>query len=262
MSSFANQLTSPLGIKLFRGGPYGDNQAGDKMAAVNDQQLKLSQEYMAKLAPIIAQIANSAGVTNPMNGQQGQFSNDLYGLNPLQQASVNQQASIDTEAYDNILRKVRANLSARGMADSSTMAAAEVYLQKQMVNQVSSNRVQAGQNAYNSRIGALDQIAGLLGGGYGQQQQVLGQKQNTLQYQGQVAQQSQNDAMRNLGQAIGLGVFGAGGGFNNKPVGGGVPNGGQVPGSAAGGQPGAMQNPYFQGLPQQLGQVNWSSIYG
>lgn len=195
MGGISNTLTSPLGVKFFKGGPYADAGAGDKM------QANLSQ-YQAQIAPIIAQIAKQAGVQDPLSGTNYATSTDPYGLSLLQQSEVNQQSSVDTKGYQSLLSKVKANLAARGMGDSSTMTAAEAYLGQQLQGQIGTERVQAGQNAYQNRQTALQQIAQILSGQYGAQQQVT-------QQQGATATAARQDSLTQLGSLLGL-VFGKG----------------------------------------------------
>lgn len=199
MGSFLNQLSSPIGVKLFKGGPYADAGAGDKM------QGNL-QQYMAQIAPLIAQIAQNAGVTNPQTGQGpstpmagGTAAGDPYGLTALDQGEVNRQAGVDQQTYQKILNSVKADLSARGMTDSSVMTAAESYLKSQLSTQMGSERLLAGQNALQNRQNALGQIAQLLSGQYGAQQQVT-------QQQGATAEKARADSMTQLGSL--LGIFG------------------------------------------------------
>lgn len=238
MGSIANSISSPVGVKLFKGGPYPDAGKGDVMEQNADQ-------YMKQLAPIIAQIAQMAGVGNPQTGTSGQFDQDPYGLSPLQQGEVNKQAGIDREAHDKILSTVKAHLSAAGFGDSSTMEAAEAYLGQQLNVQLGGERIQAGENAYVNRNNALTQIAQLLGQGFGA-------KQDVTQYQAQEAQQAHATAMQQLGSFIAL--LGHAGSFGKSFPGYGsaAPNVvpapsqpvmGSAVGSAAGGAAGNAANP-------------------
>lgn len=253
MGGFINQLTSPIGVKLFSGPPYADAGAGDKM------QGNL-QQYMQQIAPIIASIAQQAGVVNPLTGQTtgvpmagGTTPGDPYGLSALDQAAVNKQAGIDSQTYQKILSTMKANLSARGMGDSSTMAAAEQYLQSQLSTQIGGEQLQAGQNAFQNRQNALGQIAQLLSGQYGAQQGVA-------QQQGQLAMQKQQQSMTQLGSLLGL----AAGGTNmfgmwpksTPPIAGGMSN------PAAGQNTSGAGIPPGQGIASLLGNFNWGSIYG
>lgn len=197
MGSMANSLTNLAGIKLFKGGPYID-------AGVGDQQMGAVQQYMQQLAPVIAQIAQQAGVANPqVPGSQGQFTNDPYGLTPLEQASVNQQASTDRLNADNIMARVQADLSAKGMWDSSAATAAQAYLSQQVSAQQGQERVQAGENAYQNRNQALQQIAQLLGQGYGAQS-------NVLQSQKQTAVEASTLGQQNFANMLALGLMAGG----------------------------------------------------
>lgn len=240
MGSAINSVTSPLGVKLFKGGPYSDAGIGDR------QQTNLDA-YKAQIAPIIEQIALNAGVVNPLNpqGQSGEFSQDPYGLSHLQQAEFNRQASEDTQGYESIIKKVKANLSARGLGGSSEMAAADAYLRSQLQAQIGSEHVQAGQQAYAGRQQALQQIAGLLGQTYGQQAQVT-------QGQQQQAVASHESAMQQLGSLLALGLYGGGVGpfGSNKAA---APT--ATPAASVGGFTGNVG-------PMPLSAPNIPSIYG
>lgn len=259
MSGFVNQLTSPLGVKLFSGGPYADNGIGDQQGALAQQGQANTEQFLAQLAPIIAQIAQAAGVANPLEkGAAAPFATDPYGLSPLQQASLNEEQSITTDAYDKIMSKVKANLSARGLGNSSALTAAETYLQKQMQGQLGQERVAAGQNAYGNRQNALGQIGQLLGTGYGAQQNSLGQQQNVLESQKQTALQSNQNAMSQLGSALALGLYGGKIGPFAKPAG--LPQGGIL--NATQSVPNWYQGTGEPDMFSAVGKIPWSSIYG
>lgn len=246
MGGFANTLTSPLGVKLFKGGPYADAGAADAMQRNLDA-------YKAQIAPIISQLASGAGVANPITGQAGVA--DPFSLSPFQQSEVNQQAGADRQGYDAILSKVKANLSARGLGGSSEMAAAEAYLGQQLQGQLGSERIQAGQNAFQNRQQAMQQIAQLLSGQLGQQQQIT-------QAGGQAAAAGRQNSLSQLGALLGL-AFGGGGGLFGKqdqsPVIWNATGGGS---QAAGVDPNTLFST-FQGTPEQATQALKSipSIY-
>lgn len=256
MGGFLNQLTQPLGFRLFSGGPYADRGFGDQLQ-------NNAQQYMQQLAPLIQQISQMAGVTNPLTGQGGQFTNDPYGLSALDQAGLNKQSSIDTQAYDQIMQRVKANLTARGMGDSSTMQAAQAYLGQQLQGQIGSERIQAGQNAYQNRQNAMQQIAQLLGQGFGAKQQATGtQLQN--------ATSMNQQAMSQLGSLLALGMYAGGvgpfGAAAAKP-GGDTPNINSATnyGASPGGQgwnpswgPGSD---WGGGVFNTMQPINWGSIY-
>ncbi len=218
MGGFLNSITSPLGVKLFPGGPYADAGIGDQQAKqagdFASQQQAAVAGYMKQIAPIIAEIAKSAGVGNPLTGEQGASSNDPYGLSALQQGEVNRQSGEDTTAYEGLLKKIKANLSARGLGGSSEMTAAESYLRTQLQSQKGAERLLAGQQAYDARNQAQGQIANLLQtglqaktgantAGYNAQSQVsAGQKQT--------AEKSHADAMASIGNLLALGMYAGG----------------------------------------------------
>jgi len=207
MGSFANNLTSPIGVKLFKGGNYSDSGHGD-------QAQKAQQQGSQQISQLIAQLAHLTGVQNPQAQQNPMYPNggnpsdpassqDPFSLNPAQQGALNQQNSLDSEAMNRIMSKAKANLAARGLGDSSSMKAAEAYLKQKMVGQISSNQQQAGQNAYNSRLNAISQIGNLVNG------QTAGAV-NMQQQLGQQATQEHNQSMSQLGGLLG---FATGGGF-------------------------------------------------
>lgn len=244
MGTFANQLTAPLGVRLFPGGPYPD-------AGFGDQQTAAAQQYIQQLAPLIAQIAQSAGVTNPMTGEQGQYADNLYQLSPVQQGEVNQQASVDRQAYDQIMSRVEANLSARGMKDM--LPAAQAYLTQQLQSQLGSERIQAGQNAYNTRMSAIQSIAQLLGQG---QQQKMGALETNRQSALAASQQS----AQALGNALALGMYAGGVG----PFGAAKPANGTAPASTSPYQPLTSfteTQAFAPGAMVPNGQYAWPSIY-
>lgn len=200
MGSFINSITSPIGVKLFSGGPYPDNGKTDQLA-------KNAQDFQAQLQPIIAAIAQAAGINMGGGTVPAAQQPDPYSLSPLQQGEVNQQASIDREARDKILSTVKAHLSSAGFTDSSTMTAAEAYLDSQLAGQQGAERVQAGENAYQNRMSGLAQIAQLFSQGFGATQQATGA-------QAQQATTAHANAMNQLGAALALagsmGAFGKG----------------------------------------------------
>lgn len=283
MGSMINSITQPFGVKFFGGSNYADGGAGDRQQAINDQQLALAekskqeqmalaQQFIAQLAPMIQQISQGAGVDNPLvAGDQGQFGNDPYGLSPLQQAASNRDASITSQAYDRIMSKVGANLSSRGLWDSSAKTAADLFLQKSLQADLGSQRIQAGQNAYTNRQNAMGDIGNLLAQSYGAQQNALtggtagvqnafSQRQNITAQQGQTAQMAQQQAMGNLGQLLGAGLYYGGVGPFGRQARPSAMAGGQSPLPISGMQP--LQNSAFQGTPETFANVNWGSIYG
>lgn len=254
MGQAANAVTSLAGVKLFKGGPYADAGAGDKMQANQNA-------YMQQIIPIIASIASSAGIANPLvPGSTGQFTNDPYGLSPLDQASLNKQQGMDAASYDALMKKVDAELGARGLSLSSLSEADHAYLQQQLQTQLGSERVQAGQNAFQNRNQATQQIQQILSQAFGSQQQVT-------QQQGQTAQAATADAHSSLGNLLGLFLGGMGRG--TTPTGptmpnytppfmppGGTGNAGvpQIPGVGVSGTP--------LGFSQAMGSTNWGNIFG
>lgn len=199
MGGIANELTSPFGVKLFKGGPYAD-------AGAADAEQRNLDAYKAQIAPLISEIAKGAGVANPITGEAGVA--DPYSLSPFQQSEVNQQASVDTLNKDAIMSKVKANLAALGMAGSSEVTAAEAYLDQQLMAQHGSERIQAGQDAFQNRQNAMQQIAGLLSGQLGQQQQITAAG-------GQAAAAGKQNSLSQLGALAGL-LFAPGGLFGSK----------------------------------------------
>ncbi len=268
MAGVINSITSPLGVKLFKGGPYPDAGIGDQQGDLAKKGEANAAQYMAQLAPIIAQIAQAAGVANPLEkGSTGQFDKDPYGLSPLQQAAANQEQGITADSYDQIMSKVKANLSARGLGGSDVVTAAEAYLQKQMQGQLGQERVAAGENAYQNRQAAQQQIAQLLGSGYGAQQGALGNTQNVLESQKQAAIQSHQASMQQLGSLLALGLYGGKvGPFGAQKAGagsGGNVNMGWDPSNNMFGGTGGMgANPGATSGSGYLGDINWQSIYG
>lgn len=216
-----NSVGGLVGIKPFKGGPYPDAGKGDVLAQQAQdyatQQQQAVAQYMAQIAPIIASIAQNAGIANPTlsTGPASQRTpgtapqtTDPYGLSPLQQAQVNQQAGVDTQAKNAIMQKIKANLSARGLGDSSVLSAAEAYLDQQLAGQLGSERVQAGQNAFNTRENAQMQIAQLLAGALqaqtGANTQGFGALSGATQNQQQTALNAHQESMTNLGNILGF----------------------------------------------------------
>lgn len=252
MGQAANAVTSLAGVKLFKGGPYADAGAGDKMQANQNA-------YMAQIAPIIASIASNAGIANPLDPNSKPSTTDPYGLSPLDQASLNKQQGMDAASYDSLMKKVDAELGARGLSLSSLSEADHAYLQQQLQTQLGSERVQAGENAFQNRERANMQIQQILSQAFGSQQQVT-------QQQGQTAQAATADAHSSLGNLLGLFLGGMGKG--TTPTGptmpnytppfmppGGTGNAGvpQVPGVGVSGTP--------LGFSQAMGSTNWGSIF-
>jgi len=241
MGSLVNQVTSPVGVRLFKNGPYSD-------AGHGDQAQHAQQQGNQQISQLIAQLSQMTGVQNPQQPTAG-ATQDPFALNQVQQGALNQQNSLDSEAMNRIMSKVKANLAGRGLSDSSSMKAAEAYLKQKMVGQISSNQQQAGQNAYNSRLNAISQIGNLVNG------QTAGNV-NMQQQLGQQATQEHNQSMGQLGSLIG---FATGGGF------GGLGSAGRIAQAA---QPnlGGTQTQSGNSGPAggtTLGDlpVNWGSIY-
>lgn len=252
MAGVINTLTNPVGVKLFKGGPYLDNGAGDRAQQNQDQ-------YAAQVAQLVASIAQNAGIANPMDPNSTAATTDPYGLSNLQQASLNKTLSYDRQTMDAILNKAKADLAARGLYQSSDLPAMEAYLQQQLSVQTGAERVQAGENAYQNRVQAQQTISNLLNGLYTGQQNVTAQ-------QGQTSAQSKGIAMDSLGSILGLFLGGKAAVPGAK---GGLPSGGTPPIMGPGDSNLSDAGP--SGLPGtgsfNIGQsgitgVNWGSIFG
>jgi len=235
MSNLVNSITQPIGVKLLPGGPYNDNSHGDK--AQQAQQAGNQQ-----ISQLIAQLANMSGVQNPQAQINPMYPNggnpsdpasfhNPYALNQVQQGELNGQNSMDADAMNRIMSKVKANLAARGLSDSSSASAAQTYLRQKLASQVSQNNQAAAQNAYGGRMNALTQIGNLING------QTAGNV-NMEQQLGQQAQQNHQNSMSQLGGLIG---FATGGGFGGL--------GGSIP---------RLAHPTNSGIPQ----INPSGDYG
>lgn len=252
MGHAANAVTSLAGIKLFKGGPYPDAGAGDKMQANQNA-------YMQQIAPIIASIASNAGIANPLvPGSTGQFTNDPYGLSPLDQASLNKQQGMDAASYDALMKKVDAELGARGLSLSSLSEADHAYLQQQLQTQLGSERVQAGQNAFQNRNQANMQIQQILSQAFGSQQQVT-------QQQGATAEKASSTAQSSLGNL--LGFFLGGMGRGTTPTTPSMPNYNPplvTPSSSSASTPvgQGIAPGVMPGFASAMGSTNWGNIFG
>lgn len=241
MSKLVNSITSPVGVKLFSGGPYSDS-------GHLDQAQKAQETGNSQISNLIAQLSQMTGVQNPQSPGGGTAATDPFSLNPVQQQELNNQNSLSSESYNKILARVKSNLAARGLGDSSSMAAAEAHLKGLSANQVGQNSMMAGQNAYNSRLNSIGTIGNL----------VNGQTAGNVGLQQQQAQQSTQEHNNSMGQLGGLLGFATGGGV------------GSLGGKAQ--QP--LTRPNLGGTPVQSGNsgpaggttygdlpVNWGSIY-
>jgi len=206
----ANPLASTNGYGLTGTGtgPNGENYATDDTG----------QRHMYKKV-------NGVDVETPISEQQAQSTpSNPFSLNPIQQSQLNQQQSQTSQDVKNAMARVRANLAARGLTNSSHANAAETYLRNEMLKRQNTNRASAGYNAYQSRLDTTNQFGSMLNNIFGQQQQrqnsLLGNAQSLISPQLQntgaqanLAQQNSQNAGGPLGQLAGA-YFG---GMFNQP---------------------------------------------
>lgn len=246
-----NQVTQPFGLKLFGGSNYSDGGALDRqqnqaapMAAVGNSLIQQGSHLpglgdmgvLQYLPQIFAQLSSLTGAQNPMNPSQqtgvnrgaqrnpgdvnemggalNQYDQSPFALNPVQQAGLNQQNSQASQNEHAIMARIRSNLSARGLTNSSHMDAAQAYLRGQLTKQQNQNRAGAGYNAYQSRLDTTNQFGNMLNSIYGQQTQRQGQLLNSGQNlispqlqntgaQANLAQQNSANALGPLGSLAG-----------------------------------------------------------
>jgi hypothetical protein len=184
IGSFFNTALSPVGIKPFPGGPYADAGKLDQaQGAMNNFSPITDLGALSGLPQMYSQLAQQNGLPDPFSqmikqqymrpldttagGAMGQPagsmgvapqyqnewwnkdytpSNDPYALSSVSQRYLNQKQSDIGGAHNAEWQRIKANLSARGLGDSSTMDAARAYLDQAYGNQ--------GQEAETSIRGA------------------------------------------------------------------------------------------------------------
>lgn len=285
IGDFFNSLTSPVGVKLFSGGPYADRQFGSQalnavqnLPGTNDLGALggLSQIYsqMAKMyglpdfvglmqqptaglpaqsndpahPGLIAQ--NSINQNNAATLAQQEASFDPNKFTPVNQRQFNQQAGDIAQQKQNVMSGVRARLSARGLGDSSTMAAAEAYLQQKYGGITNQTETQMLQGQQGQQQQALQSMAAAVQQMFQDQMNRANQKAGGFQQAGQQAIQTNSNALNQLGNFAGLlagggnlgGLLGGGGGGSSEPV-------------FGSGAQWYIDNPGFG-----LGNVNWGAF--
>lgn len=296
MGSLINSITSPFGVKPFKGGPYPDAGLMDKQQQALSGPLPQISDLgaLGALPQVYGQIAKMTGVPdflgnmpspvapgtpaqgtanqpgaiaqNAMNmDKQANLANQIAQFDPNKFTSSNQQlfnnmASQNAVDKNTALANIRARLSARGLGDSTSMAAAEAYLQQKYGGNIRNQELGLLQGQQAQQQNALGQQANALGSIYNAQNQRMLQQAGILGQQAQLARENTANSMGQIGNlaAIFTGgrplgqVFGGGSGPDatekqNVPL-----------GSDYGLGTGPIMNPY-QGV--DWGNVNWG-LYG
>src|SRR5512135_2096446 len=134
MGSIANQLTSPLGVKLFSGGPYADRELGSAALAASKPLQQTGQNLLTSgsqaLPDLFGQLGATAGVGSPF--ATGSSKTDAWGqpvggaqsysLAPVFQFQYNALAAPINAARKQALQAAKGGLSARGLGKSGAHA--------------------------------------------------------------------------------------------------------------------------------------------
>lgn len=211
--------------------------------------------------------ANQPGAIaqNAMNmDKQANLANQIAQFDPNKFTSSNQQlfnnmASQNAVDKNTALANIRARLSARGLGDSTSMAAAEAYLQQKYGGNIRNQELGLLQGQQAQQQNALGQQANALGSIYNAQNQRMLQQAGIL---GQQAQLARENTANSMGQIGNLAAIFTGG----RPLGQvfGHGSGETPPGQDVGAGIGDVFS-NFSGAPQQpnvdWGNVNWG-LYG
>jgi len=240
MGSFINTLLSPIGIKPFSGGPYGDRELGSAALNKADQLgkygtglveggQKQTDTYQNALLQLFSQLANQNGVGDPykyagksdadiaaMKTQEatgGAPQSDPFKLNGPFLTDYNNKTGLINQARQAALSRMKSDLSRRGLPNS-TYSAAEQHLNDLFDTHVQNQLNTSAQNAFGSKNNALAALIsgaftgagqGLnetgMGGGF------LGNQINTITGQAGAAQQRTNQGNSDLMGGLGL-IFG------------------------------------------------------
>ena len=210
--SFVNTVTSPFGVKLFKGGPYNGRDsmynAQDIYAQLAGQgQNMLGSDYLAN------------GGENSLQGQMAKTTRNLVGatnnpqsLSKTQTARVNQMTGDTAKQMNAALSSVRQTLASRGITSGAALAAAEARIRQAYQGQGEAQNTQYTETAHQQNLaniaallsaltGQYQMGTGLLTGGAGGQMQ-------TGQQLSQEAQQAYQNFFSTLGTLASGGMGG------------------------------------------------------
>lgn len=291
LDGIINSITSPLGVKLFPGGPYKDNGFGQKaQQAVTGPMTPISDlGALGQLPQVYGQIAKMTGVPDflgampsPITPGMPAQSNDpnkpgiiaTNSINQDRQNTLNQQiANFDPNKFstpnqnlfnnmasqnaidkNTALSRIQARLSARGLGDSSSMAAAQAYLEQAYGGNLRNQELGLLENQQGQQQNALLGQANAMGNLYNAQRQRMLDAAGVYNTAGQQAIANNNNSMGQLGGLLSILTGG-------RPLGD-VFGGGSRDQAAAQDMPiygpsAAYSNPYYG-----LGSIDYSSLIG
>lgn len=184
MGSFINSITQPItGLKLFPGGPYGDDGKGDKALTNADilQQYGMSflqgggslpdvqnMGYLQYVPDLLKQMASAYGLGDPFAGGTGGVQ-DQYSLTGAQGEEFSNTASQINAARKTAVERAKSRLNAQGLGDSTTMAAAEQSINDKFDSMLQSEHSKARSSAFDERMAMLQSLTGAMQGLYGSQ---------------------------------------------------------------------------------------------
>lgn len=234
-----NTVTAPLGLKLLPGGPYPDAGKLDQaQGAINSYSPIQNLGALSGLPQMYSQLARQNGLpdpfadmiksqyTQPLNTTAGgamgqpagstgvapQYANEWwnqsytpsqsqYDLSAPTQRLLNQEQSNIGGQHQAAWQRIKANLAARGLGDSSTMAAAQAYLDQTYGNQATTaeNQVRAAEADRKTQLSQY--LANALTQLYNAQRQHSLDQAGIFQNQGALSAAQSNNTMnfyRNL----------------------------------------------------------------
>lgn len=253
IGSFFNTALAPVGIKPFSGGPYADAGKLDQaQGAINNYTPINDLGALSGLPQIYSQLAQQNGLAdpfsemmksqwqqnNPAQGNPGQApqlganewfqqpytpSQNPNDLSQPTQRYLNQKQSDIGGAHQAAWQNIKANLSARGLGDSNTLAAAQAYLDQAYGGQAQQAETTVRGAEQDRKIQLSEYLANALTQLYNAQRQHSLDQSGIFQNQGALSAAQNNNNM-NFFRSL-LAPFAAQGVSSFMPGGGGATSG-------------------------------------